>query len=385
MIAYFDCFSGISGDMTLGAFIDLGVPVDWLKTSISDIPLSGFDIEVSSVFQNGIQAKNVHVRITEDTHSRNYKTITNLIENSPLSSTVKKTSLDIFEKIAVAEAKIHGCPKEKVHFHETGGIDAIVDIVGTAMCIEHLGIKAIYASKIPLGSGFVTCRHGTIPVPAPATVAILQGVPVYGTNIPHELVTPTGAAIIKTLSESFGPVPEMTVRKTGYGAGKHKLESGPNLLRTITGTITNQKKDRIVIVETCIDDMNPEIFGFLMDRLFEDGALDVYWMPVFMKKNRPGTMIQVLCDENYREQVVHRILSETTSIGVRYYDAQRSVLERKQLEMNTRYGMVKVKQIFSPDGSTRIVPEYEVCRKIALEKNVPLKMVYESISKDVSS
>ncbi len=384
MLAYFDCFSGISGDMTLGAFIDLGVPVDWLKTSISDIPLSGFDIEVSSVSQNGIQAKNVYVRITEDAHSRNYETITNLIENSPLPSTVKKTSLDIFEKIAAAESEIHGCPKEKVHFHETGGIDAIVDIVGTALCVEYLGIETISASTIPLGSGFVTCRHGTLPVPAPATIAILQDVPVVGTGIPHELVTPTGAAIITTLSGSFGPAPEMVVQKTGYGAGKHKLESRPNLLRIITGTLQELKKDRVVIVETCIDDMNPEVFGFLMDRLFDDGALDVYWLPVFMKKNRPGTMVQVLCDENRREAVVHRILSETTSLGVRYYEAHRSVLERKQIEINTRYGMVKAKQIVSPDGSARIVPEYEVCRKIALEKNVPLKIVYETILKEAT-
>ena len=389
MLAYFDCFSGISGDMTLGAFIDLGVPVKWLKENIGNIPLTGFDISATSVFRNEINAKSVHVKTKDTAESRNYAEIRSLIQNSRLSLHVKESSLKIFQKLAEAEAKIHGCPVDKVHFHEVGGIDAIVDIVGAALCVEYLGINKIIASKLPLGTGFIDCMHGTLPVPAPATLALLKDVPVYGSGIPHELVTPTGAAIIVTLAESFEPIPDMLINKTGYGAGKRELETIPNLLRIVTGNTQSHKsyaqKDRIVIVETCIDDMNPEIFGFVMDRLFEDGALDVYWIPVFMKKNRPGTMVQVLCRTDQKEAVINRILSETTSLGVRYYDVDRAWLVRKQITVKTGYGMVKVKQITDTDGSTRIVPEYEVCKKIALEKNIPIRVVYDRIAKETQT
>lgn len=387
MLAYFDCFSGISGDMTLGAFLDLGVPVKWLKENLGRIPLAGFDLSVKTVFKNGIRAKSVHVHVEDDIKSRDHAKIRLLIKNSPLSRNVKQISLEIFERIAEAEAVIHGCPVDKVHFHEVGGIDAIVDIVGTALCVNYLGIKKVIASSIPLGKGFVSCRHGTLPVPAPATIGILKGVPVYGTKIPHELVTPTGAAIVVTLAESYGEMPDMTIEKTGYGAGKRDMESIPNLLRVITGTEscrqTGQRsahqKDTIVVVETCIDDMNPEVFGFLMDRLFEEGALDVYWIPIFMKKNRPGTMVQVLCRRNRKEVLINRIFSETSSLGVRYYDVKRYMLTREHVVMKTAYGEIQVKRIIEAGGGVRIVPEYEVCKKIALEKNIPIRIVYDTI------
>jgi len=383
MIAYFDCFSGISGDMTLGALIDLGVPVEWLLEKLGSIPLGGFDLKVTEVSRNGIHAKSVRVDIRDSSHARDYAQIKALIADSPLAPIVKETSLEIFAKIAAAESVIHNCPIEQVHFHEVGGIDAMVDIVGTALCVDYLKIKNIFASRIPLGRGFVECSHGTLPVPAPATLKILEGVPVYGTKIPHELVTPTGAAIVVALAESFGRMPDMIVEKSGYGAGQRELESIPNLLRIITGTAVDhqagRRQDSIVIVETCIDDMNPEVFGFLMDRLFAEGALDVYWVPIFMKKNRPGTMVQVLCRPDRKEAVIDRILSETTSSGVRFYDVQRRILKREQLEVDTLYGRVQVKQIVNPDGSKRLVPEYEVCKKIALEKDIPLRIVYESI------
>ena len=390
MLAYFDCFSGISGDMTLGAFIDLGVPVEWLKDSIRKIPLTGFDLSATSIARNGIQAKRVLVQIQDGVKARDYAEIKTLIKNSPFSADVKDRSLGIFERLAEAEAGIHRCPKEKVHFHEVGGVDSIVDIIGTALCMEHLGIEKVIASKIPLGTGFVSCRHGTLPVPAPATIAILRGIPVYGSGIQHELVTPTGAAILAELCESFEEIPDMIVAKIGYGAGERDLKSIPNLLRIITGTINDVQKvhqagylkDTIEVVETCIDDMNPEIFGFVMDRLFADGALDVYWMPVFMKKNRPGTMIHVLCHRNRRETIIHRILSETTSLGLRYYDAQRRLLPREHVHIQTPYGSLQVKRITNPDGSTRIVPEYEVCKKIALEKKIPIRIVYDAITKE---
>ncbi|MGD8770398.1 MAG: nickel pincer cofactor biosynthesis protein LarC [Desulfobacterales bacterium] len=391
MIAYFDCFSGISGDMTLGAFIDLGVPVKWLKENINRIPLTGFDVSVDNVTRNGITAKSVHVSVENDKTSRDYSQIRSLIENSPLPRNVKQMSHDMFERIADAEAHIHGCSRDHVHFHEVGGIDAIVDIVGTALCINYLGIKKVVSSSIPLGNGFVICAHGTLPVPAPATIEILKGVPVYGTKIPHELVTPTGAAIIVTLAESYGEMPDMIIEKTGYGAGKRDIESIPNLLRVMTGTEScdetakrsPHQKDTIVVLETSIDDMNPEVFGFLMDRLFEEGALDVYWIPVFMKKNRPGTLVQVLCRRNRKDVLIDCILSETSSLGVKYYDAQRSMLRRESVIMKTAYGEIRVKRILEAGGGVRIVPEYEVCKKIALEKNLPIRMVYDTIIKSL--
>lgn len=391
MIAYFDCFSGISGDMTLGAFIDLGVPLKWLKAQFETLPVSGFDVSVETVTRNGICAKSVEVTIKDDAASRNYKEIIAIIENSPLSSKVKQTSLSIFEKIARAESQIHRCPKEQVHFHEVGGIDALIDIVGAALCVDYLGLEKVIASPIPLGSGFVNCQHGTLPVPAPATLDILKGVLVYGTKIPHELVTPTGAAIIVTLAESFEKIPDMIIEKTGYGAGKRHLETLPNLLRIVMGTRPTlfektsdwHQEDRIVLVETCIDDMNPEVFGFLMERLFELGALDVYWIPIFMKKNRPATMVNVLCPEDLREPVMNCILSETTSTGVRFYPANRRMLPRESIVVNTAFGEITAKKLIELDGSVRIVPEYEICRKIALDKKLPLRVVYDTILKSL--
>jgi len=391
MIAYFDCFSGISGDMTLGAFLDLGVPAEWLQGRMEALPLTGFEVLAETVSRNGIQAKSVKVRVKDHTTSRHYEDIKSIIENSPLSSEVKQRSLDIFERIADAEALIHGCPKQKVHFHEVGGIDALVDIVGTVLCVDYLTIDSIIASPIPVGRGFVDCQHGVLPVPAPATLAILKGIPVYGTKIPYELVTPTGAAIIATLAESFDEMPDMVIDKIGYGAGTHELETQPNLLRIILGNeLTNSEKrigeyhtDQILIIETCIDDMNPEVFGFLMEQLFEKGALDVYWIPIFMKKNRPGTMVQVLCPENSRDVLMACLLSESSSLGVRYYHAKRWLLGREKIVVKTVYGDISVKHIIQLDGTSRMVPEYDTCKKIALEKNLPIRVVYDTILKSL--
>ena len=391
MQAYFDCFSGISGDMSLGALIDLGVAPDWLKERLGTmIPLSEFDITVTGVERNGIRASRVSVQTREGNTSRNYIDIQAMIKNSPLPEAVKSTGLQIFERLAVAEAHIHNCPVDRVHFHEVGGIDAIVDIVGTALCLDYLGISKVIASRIPLGKGFVECSHGKLPVPAPATLAILEGVPVYGTDIPFELVTPTGAAIVATLAKGFEAVPDMTITGIGYGAGIRDNEERPNLLRIITGnesktTVDSSgvaQQDCISVLETCIDDMSPEISGYLAERLFADGALDVCWMPVYMKKNRPGTMLQVLCRNDTRDALIERIFSETTTLGIRYHDMNRCVLEREPFEVNTRYGVVAVKRVKDPAGHIRLVPEYESCRKIALKRNIPLRVVYETISAD---
>ena len=378
--------------MTLGALIDLGVPLQWLKENLSRLPLTDFDIKVTPVDRSGIHATAVHVEATDDKKSRNFSDIQSLIDGCPLSDNVKSTSLRVFKKLAEAEASVHNCSPQEVHFHEVGGIDAIVDIVGTALGLEYLEIKKIVASKIPLGKGFVSCRHGNLPVPAPATVGILKDVPVYGTDIPHELVTPTGAAIIVTLAEKFSPLPEMIIKKVGYGAGKRELDTRPNLLRIImgegassaTGLTDELQEDQISILEASIDDMNPELFGYLMDRLFAAGALDVYWIPIYMKKNRPGTMLQVLCKSDNRDLLINHILSETTSLGVRYYESRRRLLWRDQIEIKTSYGNLTVKRIKDPKGNFRFIPEYEVCQKIAREQNLPLKVVYETVAREAA-
>ncbi len=392
MHAYFDCFSGISGDMTLGALIDLGVPPAWLQEALSRLPLTGFRLTAAPVVRNGITANRVNVEIFESKKSRDFKEIRSIIDNCPLSETVRTTSLGIFEKLARAEAAIHGCSLEEVHFHELGGVDAIVDIVGTALGLEKLKIKKVTASKLPLGSGFVNCQHGKLPIPAPATVEILKQVPVYGTETTSELVTPTGAAIIATLADSFGPLPEMQIHKIGYGAGQRESNDRPNLLRVITGMPAGQRSDdranlqsdQIMILETCIDDMNPELFGFLMERIFEDGALDAYWIPVHMKKNRPGTMVQVLCKEERKDILIRRLLAETTTLGVRYYHANRQLLARDELIVTTSLGEIRVKRIKDAEGNTRLLPEYEVCREIALQKKIPLRVVYDTIAREAA-
>jgi uncharacterized protein (TIGR00299 family) protein len=392
MHAYFDCFSGISGDMTLGALIGLGVSPGWLQDELIRLPIKGFHMTVTPMVRSGISANLVSVDVHDSKKSRDFKEIKSLLETCPLSETVKSNSLNIFKKLARAEAGIHGCSPEEVHFHELGGIDAIVDIVGTALCLEKLGINKITASKLPMGSGFADCQHGKLPIPAPATIEILKDVPIYGTETTNELVTPTGAAIIASLAESFGPLPAMNVKKTGYGAGHRELQDRPNLLRIITGTPVgpeidskdNLKTDQIIILETCIDDMNPELFGFLMERMFEDGALDVYWIPVHMKKNRPGTMVQVLCKEDHKDKLIRRLLAETTSLGIRYYYAHRQLLARDQLTITTSLGEIRVKRIKDPEGSTRLIPEYEGCKEIALQKKIPLRVVYDTIAKEAA-
>jgi uncharacterized protein (TIGR00299 family) protein len=379
--------------MTLGALLDLGVPLDWLKEQLQGIPLDDFDIVASPVQRHGIHAASVQVKVLKNGTSRNYAGIRTLIENSNLQDAVKSTSLTVFKRLAEAEARIHRCSVDQVHFHEIGGLDAIVDVVGTALGLDYIGIKEIVASPLPFGRGFVTCSHGKLPVPAPATLGILEGVPVYGTEIGHELVTPTGAALIASLAQSFEPLPAMVIKRVGYGAGRRDFDDRPNLLRIILSEdhqLAEEQdgkriEDQVAIIETCIDDMNPELFGYVMDRLFEDGALDVYLIPVQMKKNRPGTMIQVLCREDCRDRLIDRVLAETTTTGVRYYRSQRRLLAREQLEINTTFGALAVKRIRDSHGNTRLVPEYEVCRKIALEQNIPLRLVYETVAREAAA
>ncbi|MFO7707793.1 MAG: nickel pincer cofactor biosynthesis protein LarC [Desulfobacterales bacterium] len=388
MLLYFDCFSGISGDMTLGALIDLGVPVPWLKEKLAGLPLSGFDITAADVEYNGIHAKKVEVTAKGHEH-RDYAHIRDMIAKSPLAAGVRQTALGIFARLAAAEAGVHGCTPEEVHFHEIGGVDAIVDVVGAALCLDYIGVTLVAASPVPTGSGFVECRHGRLPIPAPATAALLKGIPVHGSDVAWELTTPTGAAIVTGLARSFGPIPPMTLKEVGYGAGSRNLDPGPNLLRILIGEPAQSaaqgvRQERIQIVEAGIDDMNPELFGFVMERLFEAGALDVCWIPIHMKKNRPGTLLQALCATDRLNRIVECILTETSTLGVRHYEAGRHVLAREIVTVETSFGPIPVKRVSRPPHPAHHVPEYEVCRRIALERNLPLRRVYETVLREAN-
>lgn len=377
MIAYFDCFSGISGDMTLGAFFDLGVPPEWLSSTLKDMLGLEFDLSVTSVTRMGLSGRQVKIR-SEDQTPRHYTDISEMIQNSRLPAGVKTSSLAVLDRLAAAEAKIHHCPKAEVHFHEVGAVDSLVDIVGSVLCVDYLKIERVIASRLPMGRGTVSCEHGILPVPVPAVLEILRDVPVYGTELAGELVTPTGAAIIRTLAEDFGPAPDMIISASGYGAGSREHETMPNLLRVVLGR-TPAAADRLFIVESCIDDMNPEIYGFLFERLMAEGALDLWMIPAFMKKNRPGTLLQAVCPLSCREAVVERILMETTTLGVRYYEINRRVLERQAVSVETVYGAVAAKQVVLPDGRRRIVPEYEACKAVAAAHDIPLREVYDLV------
>jgi pyridinium-3,5-bisthiocarboxylic acid mononucleotide nickel chelatase len=392
MIAYFDMFSGISGDMSLGAFIDLGVPVEWIEQKLADV-LQGFKIQTNIVEKSHLKATDVVVDIIEqDKYSRNYIDIKKLIQASSLPEKVITNSLSAFEKIAMAESHIHNKKIDTIHFHEVGGIDSMVDIIGSFLCIEYLEIKKVYASYIPLGSGSIKCSHGDIPVPVPATLAILKDIPVKPSCAATEIVTPTGAAIISTLASSFGVMPSMTLKKTGYGSGKRETGTHlPNLLRIILGKPLEPEKEkktsilqeRIYVAKTNVDDMNPEISGFLMELLLKKSALDVCYIPVQMKKNRPGIQIEVLCKKKDLDNIIDIILTHTTSIGVRHHKCERSYLLRQKAFVKTRFGKLQVKKIINPDNRVRFVPEYEAAKEMAIKKQMALKDVYNQIISDI--
>ncbi|MFH1156184.1 MAG: nickel pincer cofactor biosynthesis protein LarC [Pseudomonadota bacterium] len=389
MIAYVDMFSGISGDMTLGALVDLGVPVAWLKEKLSAMPLKGFDIRSELVWRNGIRAVNLFVDQDPHVHARNWSAIRDFLTGAELPDRVRQLSLSAFESIARAESRIHGCDMDHVHFHEVGGIDALVDIVGSLLGFDYLGITQVYASRVPLGSGTVECCHGSLPVPVPATLALLKGVPVIHSGMEGELVTPTGAAIITTLSKEFGPMPDMVIGSVGYGSGKRSSKSSlPNLLRIITGDVPGEtgalRREEVMVVETSIDDMNPEIFGYLMEKLLAAGALDVCHIPVQMKKNRPGTRLEILCFPGKLQDVINLVLSQSTSTGVRYRSEFRTSLDRVEVTVETRFGFLRAKQVTGPDRVLRVIPEYEVCRQVADERKIPIKDVYSQLYLDMN-
>ncbi|MEI6125428.1 MAG: nickel pincer cofactor biosynthesis protein LarC [Pseudomonadota bacterium] len=387
---YIDCFAGISGDMMLGALIDLGVPQNYLKTELKKLGVSGYAIHVTSAMKMGISGRHVQVKKLAEKknhhhnhhdshHHRSYKDIEAIIYKSSLASPVKEKGIDIFYRIAQAEAKVHKKTIEDIHFHEVGAIDSIVDIVGSVIGINFLGAEKFYASSVPLGGGFVQCQHGTLPVPAPATLLLLKGIPVYDPGIKAELVTPTGAAILTSLASGFGNIPPMTILKTGYGAGTRELKEVPNMLRLILGETKGETGEQQVwILEANIDDMNPEWTGYVMERLFAAGALDVLLVPAYMKKNRPGVLFKVICSETTRAELTRIMFQETTTTGVRAYRAERTILPRKEGKLKTRFGCMKVK-VFNNEQEAHAVPEFEECRRVAMKEKISLKEVYEEV------
>ena len=377
-IAYLDCFSGISGDMFIGALIDAGLPLEELRKVLQSLPLEGYSIEVTREERNLLFGTRFKVKVTRDPQPhRRFSDIRDLIRAGNLSPSVRDKSIAIFESIAVEEGKIHGCSAEEVHFHEVGAIDSIVDIVGSVLGMEYLGIGTACASSLPLGSGFVETAHGRIPLPAPATVALLRGIPVHDSGLKEELVTPTGAALVKGLVHSFGPLPPMVIEKVGYGVGSRNLADRPNLLRILIGQAQGgAHEETVVILEANLDDTNPEWLGFLMERLFEAGALDVVFSPGYMKKNRPAVLVHVMGKPHQKDQLMDLLFSESTTLGVRFHFTQRRILERSSVEMDSPWGRIKVKKVFRPDGSFHLLPEFEECRRIAKDKGLPMKDVY---------
>ncbi len=372
---------GISGDMCMAALIDMGVDFKMVLKELKKLKADKIDVAINKELRHSIAGTTFRVRIKESHHHRTFKDIKGLINDSKLSPDVKNLSVSIFKEIAVAEGKVHGIPLQDVHFHEVGAMDSIIDIVGASIAIRSLKADRIISSPIPLGSGWANTMHGRIPIPAPATVEILKGVPIVSTEIPFELTTPTGAAIIKTVASGFGPLPDMVIEKTGYGAGKKDFRESANILRVMLGEARQEhaaSEGRLLVMETNIDDMSPQTAGYLMERLFEEGALDVFFTPVQMKKSRPGVLLTVLTCEEKKESLLNIIFEESTSIGVRTYPVERECLERKVIKAKTPYGVVRVKISLRGGKVVNSQPEYEDCRELARKKNVPLKKIIEA-------
>jgi uncharacterized protein (TIGR00299 family) protein len=377
-IAYLDCFSGISGDMFMGALLDAGLPFETLEAALHTLPLEGYRLEMQREERGHLFGTRFLVSVDKDKQvERGIRDIKKIINAGDLSNSVKNKSIEVFEAIAVEEGKIHNRPQEEIHFHEVGAADSIIDIVGTFFGIEFLGIGFITASSLPLGSGFTETEHGTIPLPAPATVALLKGIPVYDSGLRHELVTPTGAALIKRLAGSFGVLPPMIVENVGYGVGGRNLPDRPNLLRILIGRDqTEDHVETIVMLEANLDDTNPEWMGFIMDRLFEAGALDVVFYPGQMKKNRPGILVQVMAHPRQRDELMDILFRESTTLGVRFRYSQRKVLQRSIDEIDSPWGKILAKKVTRPDGTFFFQPEYEACKKIAEKNGLPIKEIY---------
>ena len=394
-VLYFDGFAGVSGDMIIGALLDLGVDLDRLKQQVESLGLSDYEISAERVRRSGIAATKFTVTVNEAAQpERTLADIRALIKGAGLGEQIERRAIRAFELLAEAEAHVHGTTAGHIHFHEVGAVDSIIDTVGAMIGLEMLGVDQFFASALRVGHGFVRSQHGQLPVPAPATAALLSGVPVYGGDIEGEFVTPTGAAIVTALCESFGAMPAMKIDRVGYGAGSRDPEGFPNTLRLVLGEATGSTKARhtvvaplgesragdeqVVVIETNIDDMNPQAYGFVMERAFAVGALDVFLAPLQMKKERPGVLLTVLAKPDDAELLIDLLLRETTTLGVRYYNANRRTLDRVVESVATEYGAVRVKVARDGGRTLHFQPEYEDCKRLAEQARVPLLEVQDA-------
>jgi len=377
---YFDCFAGASGDMILGAMVAAGVDPDFLRAQLSTLPVTGFDINFETVNRSGLSARYARVETAHEHKHRHLSDIKQIIEGSRVADAVKQRAMQIFTRLAEAEARVHNEPVDHVHFHEVGALDAIVDVVGAAICFDALKIDRFVCSPLHVGSGMVKMAHGQFPIPPPAVAELLKGVPFYATEIKGELLTPTGAAIITSVCSEYGPIPQMTAEITGYGAGTREYQDFPNVLRVLIGETeaTGATDERLWMLETNLDDTTPQIIGHVMDRVLELGALDCFFTPVQMKKNRPGVLLSVLCGREQKSAVMKLLFMETTTLGVRSYEVSRRALERSVVRVETQYGPIDVKVAHLDGRVVNEMPEFEQCRDAATKANVPLKLVEEA-------
>ena len=377
-IAYLDCFSGVSGDMLVGSLLDAGLPFEELEGIISGLNLDGYTISAKKEGRNNIFGTRFHVSLKEKYQKARYlKDIKEIITSGDIPLAVVEKCISIFEKLAITEGKIHHISPDKLHFHEVGAVDSIIDIVGSVVGIYLLGIEKLFVSRMPVGKGIITSAHGKIPLPSPATIALLEGVPIYDSGQEVEMITPTGAALITSLCSSFGPMPSMIIERVGYGVGSRTLADKPNLLRILIGNdIDKQRSETVVILESNLDDMSPELLGYLMDRLFDAGAKDVTFSHIQMKKNRPGIQLQVIGQPEDKDRLSSIIFKESTTLGIRFNYSQRSILTRGELMVESPWGKMRVKKVINQGGKTTLLPEYEECRRVAKANNLALRDVY---------
>jgi len=379
--AYFDCFSGISGDMTLGALVDAGCSLERLREDLKGLKVPGWQISAEKVWKNGMAATHVSVRTKDPQTHRSLNTILGIIEKSELGRDVRERASSIFRRLGEAEAAVHDVPIEKVHFHEVGAVDAIVDIVGACIGFSVLGIEEFACSPLNVGGGSAQTAHGVLPVPAPAAARLLLGKPTYSNGMQKELVTPTGAAIVATLCQSFGPQPPLRVQSIGYGAGATDLEGQPNVLRIMVGEslqhLETEFDEEIRVIEANLDDLNPQVYGYFAEKALAAGALDVFTTPVQMKKGRPGTLLTLLCKPENARKLTDLVFAETTTFGLRSYTAERRILPREWQSVQTRFGEVRMKIARVNGKVLQVSPEYEDCRKLAEEKKVALREVMD--------
>jgi len=379
-IAYFDCIGGAAGDMIVASLLNCGASTEVLNDIFSSLGLDGYSIRIEQTRRQALACTRFHVELSRETPQphRHLKDILRILDESGLAPLIREQSAAIFRRLAQAEATVHGCGIDSVHFHEVGAVDAILDIVGAVAALEDLGVERVGCSPIPTGSGTVRCDHGIMPVPAPATAELLKGVPLAACDEVGEMTTPTGAAVLTTLAAEFGPLSGMSISEIGYGAGTHEWKARPNVLRVFVGAAdAGGETDEIVVLETNLDDTSAEVVAYCTERLFDEGALDVYTVPINMKKSRPGVILTVLCEPARADGLERTIFAETTAFGVRRSNARRSKMVRRQEVVRTVYGDIRLK-VGRRDGLTTASPEYEDCRVAARERQVPLKTVMEA-------